>query len=75
MMGPKILKVQFFLLLGHAKLYLKFGGDLTSESLDTELYRLRGLVGRPGGLPVPDDDISIVWLHLASWNLLDSQLS
>ena len=33
------------------------------------------VVGRPAGWPVPDDFNTTLWLHLASWNLLDSQLS
>ena len=37
------------------------------------------MVGRPAGQPawraVPDNNITTLWLHLASWNLLDFQLS
>ena len=32
-------------------------------------------VGRPAGRPVPDNNNTTLWLHLASWHLLDSQFS
>ena len=33
------------------------------------------LVGRSVGRPVPDNNNTTLWLHLASWHLLDSKLS
>ena len=49
--------------------------------LGSDQYKLRyrpsniEVVGRSVGQPVPDNNSTTLWLHHASWNLLDSQLS
>ena len=40
------------------------------------IFKVSGIrpVGRPVGRQVADNNNTTLWLHLASWNLLDSQL-
>ena len=44
-------------------------------SVNAEIQDLKHWCGRVVGRPVPDNNITTLWLHLASWNLLDFQLN
>ena len=39
------------------------------------IFNKKNLTGWVGGWPIPSGNITTSWLHLASWNLLDFQLS
>ena len=45
------------------------------QSIWSDVQTKVGTQQNPQGWPILSGSITISWLHLASWNLLDSQLS